>query len=545
MRKKSTANGACPEAATRHATARFVWLCCQIEKMVRLDGETTNPAYLSARLGAGRSGRPIGGVSEANCREIEKMVRPKGFEPLTFGFGGRHSIQLSYGRPGRSRTVPHPIALAKGGRDSFFRESRHPGFGLVETAMAVSLLALAGWAALAALGPAEQRTLDAETMAILDRRSEDLAAMAAATGTLPCPDANGDGLADGGAGACAATTGQLPWLTLGLSPDAALGADTRPLEYTVRPDLTVADALNCATALPGASPDPAFTLWAQTPPLGRDETPETLRVLLGCAAPAEPAGPSGPPILPTTPESLTAAGVALADRPGSVVDTGQSSLSLPDSGLTVEASSGTIAVDAADDRGMGVWSGASPLAGYGLERAAPDGMLRIANTGGGTYRADSLTILLNSPREAFRIALEDLEGQRLLPFQWRRINDRTNPNRRCVAPMEPDASCLAVWVERVQIIARRDGAEVGRVDIHGCSGVTAGAISTLPELSFGEAVNQITLTPLLVTDTADPNSPAVPIATEGSAVRLHAFEAGSCATTPCPDPPAVRIAACP
>jgi prepilin-type N-terminal cleavage/methylation domain-containing protein len=105
------------------------------------------------------------------------------------------------------------------------------GFTLIELAIGLVILALLFGGLLLPLSAQIKARRIQETQRILEQTRESLIGYAlshrdsspSANPYLPCPDVDGDGVSDSAGGNCTATTGRLPWVTLGIGEADAWG----------------------------------------------------------------------------------------------------------------------------------------------------------------------------------------------------------------------------------------------------------------------------------------------------------------------------------
>lgn len=120
------------------------------------------------------------------------------------------------------------------------------GFTLIEMAIVLIILGLLLGGLLLPLSKQRELQQIREVEQNLQTIREALYGYAAATGTLPCPDINNDGLEDPAAGNCTATSGTIPWATLGTPAGDPFGNNR--FGYQPGGNFLNHVAINCTTA---------------------------------------------------------------------------------------------------------------------------------------------------------------------------------------------------------------------------------------------------------------------------------------------------------
>ncbi|GEO82426.1 type II secretion system protein [Pararhodospirillum oryzae] len=442
-------------------------------------------------------------------------------------------------------------------------EARHAvaraGFALVEMALVVALVGGAAWGLLAVLGPVRQRDKEAGTQVRIVQVANALAAAARLHGALPCPEGQGDGVRE--SGPCRGTEGAVPWLALGLAPEAAQDAWNRPLAYRVSPQATAAGALSCTGTLPEATiavvgsdlETPQAALFAvassgagnrlvgaggvsrlSAAPLAANPTgvvafdgrvlawsPERVRLAMGCT-PGPPQSLDVPLDVPVTASGLMAQ-TPLVWTPrgggGRVLDSGSTRLVLA-SGAVLEAQGGTLAV-ASDDSGLGVWSGLAAQTGRGMgtETAAD-----LATDADGHQR--TLSIEWARAVTQVHVVLVGLVREKRAPFAWRQA--RGEGDARCLEAPAADRSCPVDWIEGVRLQAWSGDDQIGETVLQACPDGDANAKSVFEPLGFGGV--SFTRVRLIAEPVRDASGAA--LGGESSVVRLAGLTASREAEAP-------------
>ena len=127
------------------------------------------------------------------------------------------------------------------------------GFSLIEIAIVLVIVSLIVGGALGPLSGQIENSRRDHTTQTLDNVATSLLGFAMASGRLPCPDVDGDGIEDpvSGAGGCNDDEGTLPFVTLSMEVDDAWHQN---ISYFVDEDYADdIDGTGCGSATPGVS----------------------------------------------------------------------------------------------------------------------------------------------------------------------------------------------------------------------------------------------------------------------------------------------------
>ena len=144
------------------------------------------------------------------------------------------------------------------------------GFSLVEIAIVMVIIGLLTVGGLNVVKLKREQALYASSDSALEQVKEAMLAFVVINGHMPCPDTNNDGDEDRGSRECSAITGQVPYVTLGLTVKNVKDGWGNFIQYSTNTSVnvlpSVIDGNNSASYFDYDSEPTALTFDLETPP---------------------------------------------------------------------------------------------------------------------------------------------------------------------------------------------------------------------------------------------------------------------------------------